>query len=516
MGRGAATDPLIGAVISGRYEVLRKIAKGGMGTIYEVRSTRLGKSFALKALSAEAAEDPEVLVRFRREAEVVAKLTHPNIVEVVDWDSLADGSPFLVMEYLRGEALAIRVRKGGPLAWPKLAQVSDQVLAALTVAHRAGVVHRDLKPENIFLSIDDAGEERVKLLDFGISKLRDSKTFATTDARVLGTPAYMAPEQAEGRHDLIGPATDVWAIGAILYEMTTGRVAFDAPSTPAILYRVCHGEPDPIRELRPDAPPALVGLIGALLTRDAATRPSDVELVRGELRTALRSLDAVSWAEPLRMLTPPPGSLRLSAPMPVAGPRSAAVTATKPTRAETTGSARPTVFERARARAPRRGAFLAAALVAVAAAVVGVVVAIGTDDEPATERGAAAELAAVVAPALVPAPPDAAPAAAAAQPEPVPEPAFVKVKIKVSSTPPGAEVYRMPDAIKVGTTPWTTELPRQDGTAVFVLKKARYEDGRVEIDLTKGGSVRAKLQREERRRPGRRRGDPVDPFKGRN
>src|SRR5262249_30866983 len=159
--------------------------------------------------------------------------------------------------YLRGEPLAMRLRAEKALPWEQIGEVGDQVLAALSVAHRAGVVHRDLKPENIFLALDDAGREHVKLLDFGISKLRDSKTFATTDARVLGTPAYMAPEQAEGRHDLIGPGTDVWAMGAILYEMVTGTVAFAAPSTPAILYRVCHGEPDPLRERRPDAPPAL-------------------------------------------------------------------------------------------------------------------------------------------------------------------------------------------------------------------------------------------------------------------
>src|SRR5262249_38747262 len=156
-------------------------------------------SFALKTLTAEAAEDFEVLVRFRREAEIVAKLRHPNIVEVVDWDNV-DGVPYLVMEYLRGEPLKTRIQRG-PLAWPDLALIADQMMSALAVAHRAGVVHRDLKPENIFLTRDDSGEERAKLLDFGISKLRDSKTFATTDARLLGTPAYMAPEQAEGRTD---------------------------------------------------------------------------------------------------------------------------------------------------------------------------------------------------------------------------------------------------------------------------------------------------------------------------
>jgi serine/threonine-protein kinase len=125
MTRPAAADPLIGSVIGDRYKVVRRIAKGGMGTIYEVRNLGLGRSFALKTLTAEAAEDLEVMVRFRREAEIVAKLRHPNIVEVVDWDNV-DGVPYLVMEYLRGEPLATRVRRG-PLAWPELALIADQV-----------------------------------------------------------------------------------------------------------------------------------------------------------------------------------------------------------------------------------------------------------------------------------------------------------------------------------------------------------------------------------------------------
>src|SRR5262252_9751155 len=121
MSRTAVADPMIGSVIGDRYEVVRKIAKGGMGTIYEVRNVGLGRSFALKTLTAEAAEDFEVLVRFRREAEIVAKLRHPNIVEVVDWDTLDDGSPCMVMEYLVGDDLAHRLRDRGQLAWPEIA-----------------------------------------------------------------------------------------------------------------------------------------------------------------------------------------------------------------------------------------------------------------------------------------------------------------------------------------------------------------------------------------------------------
>src|SRR6185503_1822821 len=128
----------------------------------------------------------------------------------------------------------------GQLAWPQLARVADQVLAALSIAHANGIVHRDLKPQNIFLAQDDSGDERVKLLDFGVSKVRDSKSLVTTDARLLGTPAYMSPEQSEGRADDIGTHTDVWAVGTILQEMATGEMAFGGPSLPSVLYKVCH------------------------------------------------------------------------------------------------------------------------------------------------------------------------------------------------------------------------------------------------------------------------------------
>jgi eukaryotic-like serine/threonine-protein kinase len=318
----AISDPLIGSIIGGRYEVVRKLARGGMGTIYEVRNTKLGRTFALKTITAEAAQDPEVLARFRREADVVANLSHPHIVEVVDWDQLDDGAPYLVMEYLRGDTLAKRLADEGGLPWASIARIADQVLSALGVAHRAGVVHRDLKPDNIFLAVDDAGEERVKLLDFGISKIRDSTTFQTTDAKVLGTPAYMAPEQAEGQHDKIGPATDVWAMGAIIYEMVTGSVAFAAPSTPAILYRVCHGRPTAAHELRPDMPKALGELLDWAL--DIQLRLDDVEELREELRRILSPLAGVTWAAPMRsrmmdsVRKATPLGVRLSTPMPVA------------------------------------------------------------------------------------------------------------------------------------------------------------------------------------------------------
>src|SRR6185503_14137430 len=187
----------------------------------------------------------------------------------------------------------------GQLAWPQLARVADQVLAALSIAHANGIVHRDLKPQNIFLAQDDSGDERVKLLDFGVSKVRDSKSLVTTDARLLGTPAYMSPEQSEGRADDVGTHTDVWAIGAILYEMATGTVPFDADNLPAILYKICHKEAAPINDARADAPEAFVELVKETLQRDINQRISDATVLRVRLREALRGVAGVQFLDTL-------------------------------------------------------------------------------------------------------------------------------------------------------------------------------------------------------------------------
>ncbi len=530
----AISDPLIGAVIADRYEVIRKIAKGGMGTIYEVRNTRLGRTFALKTITAEAAQDPEVLARFRREADVVANLSHPHIVEVVDWDQLDDGAPFLVMEYLRGESLGARIAGVGPLPWPQVARIADQVLSALGVAHRAGVVHRDLKPDNIFLAVDDAGEERVKLLDFGISKIRDSTTFQTTDAKVLGTPAYMAPEQAEGQHDKIGPATDVWAMGAIIYEMVTGTVAFHAPSTPAILYRVCHGRPTPANELRADVPKELVELLDWAL--DLQLRLDDVEELREELRKVLSKLEGVTWAQPMRsrMIDSPrkvtPIGVRFSAALPVSPRMSKPIGALPhvpehtPVPADAYEATQRegrlvTALDTARdldlvppaAAAPSRSR-LPLVLGGVAAFVLSAVVVFFAT------RGKTAD------PVVEPPPPEpAAPIAPAPPPTEPAAPAMVDVTIE--SEPAGADVYRMPSQLKVGVTPWREKLEHGDGVAVFVVKSAGYQDAKVELDLREGGSQRVTLKRiattiiKPPARPakpppssGRRKGEPVNPF----
>jgi serine/threonine-protein kinase len=381
--RGDKDDALIGQVVGGRYEVVRLIGEGGVGAIYEVRNIRLGRSFALKTLTGDASA--EALQRFRREAEIVARIKHPNIVDIIDWDELADGSPCIVMEYLKGEDLASRISSDAPLPWPLIAQVGDSVLAALAVTHASGVVHRDLKPQNVFLALDDAGDEQVKLLDFGVSKFHGTPSVVTTDAKLIGTPAYMAPEQAQGQAAAVGTHTDVWAMAIMLHEMATGVRAFTGPNMPATLYAICHGEPASIIDHRPDAPPAFINLIADALVRSPTARLADAAEMRRRLREALAIIPAVQSSRVLRS-TPPRGiepvrpvrarseedaladTARSSAALiPPPGARVPPPAAPKPTRS-------------------RRYALVAAGGVAIAGGVVAVVLSQQQKNEPAPKQ----------------------------------------------------------------------------------------------------------------------------------
>ncbi len=529
MSAPAERDPLVGTTVAGRYEVIRKIGRGGMGAIYEVRHTRLSRSFALKTLTWEVAENPEVVARFQREADVIAKLRHPNIVEIVDWDALADGTPCLIMEFLRGEDLAQRLRRG-PLAWNVLATFGDQVLGALAVAHRADVVHRDLKPQNIFLSVDDAGEERAKLLDFGVSKIRGSKSFATTDARLIGTPAYMSPEQADGAHDEIGPATDVWAMGAILFEMATGKVAFDGASVPQILYRICHRGPDDLLKHRPDAPPAFVKLIDRALSREPDNRIRDVDTMRAELRVALTGVGDVRFAD---SLVAPSMTIRPETRPPTGHEETVAATpVSTPGRAPISLGEQPTTLSSSIGQsittppkpAPRkRGGLIALGLLVAGAGVAVAFVMSGgksSNDQPkgSSEPAAARD---------VDPPPPATGPAIDATPAPV---SPTTVTLKIDSTPSGATVVRMPSGEEVGKTPYAETVPRVEGQLEFQVKLDGHVAQIVSLPTTDNGVAKVTLPAVKktdggRKRPpsgdgkkpppsgdGRKKGAPVDPF----
>jgi serine/threonine-protein kinase len=209
-------------------------------------------------------------------------LSHPNIVHIEDYNVTADGMPYLVLEYLQGESLAQRLRKG-PLSIEQAASILRQVGSALAAAHAKGIVHRDLKPQNIFLvpsELEGRSIEIAKVLDFGISKMRDSQTVKTQDSALLGTPQYMAPEQATGQHASVDERTDIFALGAIAYEMLSGQPAFSGASIPEVVFKVVYEQPIQLGQHVPSLPAAIAAAVHRAMAKPAAERFASVaELV---------------------------------------------------------------------------------------------------------------------------------------------------------------------------------------------------------------------------------------------
>jgi serine/threonine protein kinase len=262
---------MIGLVVDGKYRVIDAIGEGGMSSIYEAEHLGLDRRVALKVLHASLADDREAVARLRQEAQVVAAVGHPNICEVFDMGKMDNGSHYLVMERLHGESLADRLKGDGAMTFLELAPLVRQVLSALEAAHSKGILHRDLKPENIFIEEHRAsGTVRGKLLDFGISK---SMTYdfienqrLTHTGMVMGTPYYMAPEQARGDSGL-DQRVDLWAVGVIMYEALTGRRPFVATNYNALLVKILTSKPRPVKKLKPSVLDAAAAIVEKALSK---------------------------------------------------------------------------------------------------------------------------------------------------------------------------------------------------------------------------------------------------------
>jgi eukaryotic-like serine/threonine-protein kinase len=264
---------LVGRTLNATYRLVRPIGSGGMGAILEAQNARLAhKRYAVKLLHPSLAMDPDTFHRFRREAEIASSLGHDHIVEVHDFNVTPEGEPYMVMEFLDGDDLAARIKARGPMSLADTSIILTQVASALEAAHAAGIVHRDLKPQNIFLCKRFGRDDFVKVLDFGVSKMRDSSSVVTRDHALLGTPFYMSPEQADGRVAEIDGRTDLFALGAILHEMLTGQMAFYAETPMAALYKVVHGWPPEVHTVRPDIPPSISAVLRRALAKDKRER----------------------------------------------------------------------------------------------------------------------------------------------------------------------------------------------------------------------------------------------------
>jgi len=264
-------DPLIGRIVADRYRILEPIGRGGMGVVYKVEHTRIGKLLAMKLLTGELTQSPEVVRRFKREALTVSKLSSPNTVQVFDFGT-SDGLTYLVMELVSGDNLGRALSARGPMPFARLGKIVVQICSSLAEAHQKGIVHRDIKPENVMILAAAGGADVAKVLDFGLAKLRETEALndITGQGIILGTPYYMAPEQIRG--EPVDPRTDVYAVGALMYRLLTGHHPFSGTPT-SVLAKHLHEIPVPPAERAPDLgiPPG----VGRLVMRALAKGPGD-------------------------------------------------------------------------------------------------------------------------------------------------------------------------------------------------------------------------------------------------
>lgn len=339
-----AATSLVGQVVSGRYRIRELIGEGGMGAVYLAEHTHMRKRVALKLLHAEMSKDEEVLARFKREAEAAAHVEHPNVATATDFGQAEDGAFFLVLEYVEGTSLRVALQKGA-FSVPRALHIGRQIAFALERAHAAGIVHRDLKPENVMLVHKGDDPDFVKVLDFGIAKVephptRDATQPLTRLGTILGTPEYMAPEQALG--ETVGPGADLYAVGVMLYEILTGRHPFDADDRMAILSMHIVAPVPKMADRNPaiDVPAPVEELVRRLLEKDAKLRPPSarslvdaIDIAAGQSGIELpqnmsaRSLGRESNPDLMR------------APAPVSGPELAAQSTRSPDSAWTENDA---------------------------------------------------------------------------------------------------------------------------------------------------------------------------------
>jgi serine/threonine-protein kinase len=285
-----------GDLIQSRYRLVRPLGSGASGAVWHARNELIDRDVALKIMRPDVAEDAVALQRFFNEAKASGRVRSPSIVEILDLGQAEDGSPFLVFELLEGEGLDEKLRREGTIAPEPLLEMFVGVAKALELAHANGIIHRDLKPANIFIGKNPQGQPVAKILDFGISKVFDTghNFTLTRTGTVVGSPAYMSPEQAGGREDIDGRA-DIWSLGIVMYEALTGTLPHQAANYNALMVRILTQDSDPVMTRKTDLPPSVCAIVDACLKRERDERTSNSGLLSKQMDGAMREMKAVRF-----------------------------------------------------------------------------------------------------------------------------------------------------------------------------------------------------------------------------
>jgi serine/threonine-protein kinase len=460
----------------GKYRVTSAIGEGGMGAVYLATHTLIGRQAAIKVLLPELSHNQEIVNRFFNEARATTAIKHPGIVEIYDFGYHTNGSAFIVMEFLEGESLSARIRRMGRLGHDQALNIIRQVAGALSAAHKAGIVHRDLKPDNIFLISDPevTGGERIKILDFGIAKLQGDGGMVsqTRTGAVMGTPAYMAPEQCKGA-GRVDARADLYAMGCMLFEMICGRLPFVGEGSGEVLAAHIHVAPPQPRGFDPSISPELEALILRLLAKNANQRPDSADALIAEI-------DALG-VSPWRAATSQPYH---TGPTPVV----------MPTPNPTTLSSAAAAYQSQHPSQVSGGTGKSKALpiglgLAVVAGGIGVAVALsggggGDKGDPSAAKSNDAPVTASES---------ANKGSRAEKKTAVSATAPRTLLWTVKSKPQGAEVYRKSDGIRLGRTPYGYTFEPTAGDLVFVIKKDGYKDQTLSVPAAKGGERMVEL-----------------------
>ena len=271
----------LGLLVAGRYRLKAVLGRGGMGTVYRAHDVRDDAAVALKVLRPRHTSESAAAERFRREA-TLAGMEHKHVAAAKRAGELPDGRPFLAMELLTGETLGARLERTGRLSTEDAVRIGAELLDGLAAAHERGIVHRDVKPANVFLAKTEAGET-TKLLDFGVARPGGKKQLALTKTGdVIGTPAYLSPEQATGLKD-VDARVDIWAVGVLLYRMLAGRMPFGGRNFTELVLRIVSEDPEPLRKVAPEVSAELGAVVGRALAKQRDQRFSSA----AEMRAAL-------------------------------------------------------------------------------------------------------------------------------------------------------------------------------------------------------------------------------------